>query len=113
MLQQKSILIDKGMMLSSFFPNSIFWDCDISNFNLDNWEDRSFIIQRVLKMSYLQDDLLVKLESIFPIEEIKYYAEGSAEIVGNERIDMLCKRYNMQPSQFPNYFQNLVDFMYA
>lgn len=99
--------------LSEIFPKQIFWDVDLDNFSLNNWEDRSFIIQRVLKMSFLQNDLLVKLENLFSIEEIKYYAKGSNEIMGNERIEKLCNRYNMKPSQFPHYFNNINNYMYA
>lgn len=99
--------------LSDIFPKHVFWDVELDNFSLKNWEDRSFIIQRVLKMSYLQDDLLVKLENLFPIEEIKYYAKGSKEIMGNERIEKLSSRYNLKPSDFPHYFKNINNFMYA
>lgn len=99
--------------LNKVFPKSFFWDVDLAKFSLDNWEDRSFIIQRVLNMADLKDGVLNQLENIFSIEEIKYYAEGSPEIIGNEIIEMLCNRYNMQPSQFPKYFQNLENLMFA
>lgn len=98
--------------LVEYFPKSFFWDVDLSKFSLENWEDRSFIIQRVLNMSDLEKGALEKLENLFSIEEIKYYAEGSPEIIGNEIIEMLCNRYHMQPSQFPKYFPNLEKYLY-
>jgi len=63
-----------------------------------------------LKMSYLQDDLLENLENLFSVDEIKFYANGSKEILGNERIEALCKRYNMQHNDFPNYIENIEDY---
>lgn len=106
----KDVKIDR---LSEMFSKSIFWDVELDKFSLDNSGDRKFIIQRILKMSFLQDDLLDKLESIFSMEEIKYYAADSMEVLGNERIEMLCKRYRMQPSQFPHYIENIKKFMHA
>ena len=97
--------------LSEIFPKYIFWDCDLNNFSLDDQEDRSFIIQRVLKMSFIEENLLEKIEDLFPTEEIKYYAAGSKEIFGNERIEMLCKRYNMKLKQFPQYIENINKLM--
>jgi uncharacterized protein DUF6922 len=99
--------------LENVFPKSFFWDVDLAKFSLENWEDRSFIIQRVLKMAYLKKGVLDSLEQLFSIDEIKYYAEGSSEIIGNERIEMLCHRYHMQPSQFPHYFENIKEYMHA
>lgn len=99
--------------LEGVFPKAFFWDVDLENFSLENWEDRSFIIQRVLNMSDLQDGVLDNLEKLFPVEEIKYYAKDSKEIMGNEIIEKLCVRYNMNPSLFPHYFENIKDFMHA
>ncbi|MBW6483111.1 MAG: hypothetical protein K0B10_08615 [Vicingaceae bacterium] len=100
--------------LSSIFPKYVFWDCDVDKLSLKNWQDRSFIIQRVLKMADVDFKVLVnKLELIFSIEEIKYYANESMEIIGNELIEKLCNRYKMKPSQFPYYKSNLKQSMYA
>jgi len=99
--------------LSDIFPKQVFWDVDLDNFSLDNWEDRSFIIQRVLKRSGHHGRLLNQLEQLFSIEEIKFYANDSMEIMGNELIENLCKRYHMQPSQFPYYINNLKKQVYA
>lgn len=100
--------------LSSIFPKYVFWDCDVDKLNLEVWQDRSFIIQRVLKMADSDFDMLIsKLESIFSVEEIKYYANESMEIMGNELIESLCKKYNMKPSQFPYYKPNIKQLMYA
>jgi len=93
--------------LSNIFPKYVFWDCDIDKLSLKNWGDRSFIIQRVLKMSGHNGRFLNELEKIFSIEEIKYYADESMEIMGNELIENLCNRYNMKHNQFPYYIPNL------
>lgn len=93
--------------LSAIFEKVIFHDCDVDKLNLENWEDRSFIIQRVLKRCMMMKSRLESLEKLFPIEEIKYYANDSREIMGNKLIEMICKRYDMQPSQFPHYFENI------
>ena len=94
--------------LSSIFPKYVFWDCDVDVLSLKVWQDRSFIIQRVLKMADSDFVILInKLESIFSVEEIKYYANESMEIMGNELIESLCKRYDMKPSQFPYYIAEL------
>ena len=89
------------------FHKAIFWDVDLKKFSLENSEDRSFIIQRVLKMSGHNGRFLNELEKIFSIEEIKYYADESMEIMGNELIENLCNRYNMKHNQFPYYIPNL------
>lgn len=109
---KNNIIIEKKK-LSDIFPKQVFWDVDLDKFSLENSEDKSFIIQRVLKMSYLQDNLLQNLESLFSVDEIKYYAKGSHEILGNERIEKICERYKMKPSNFPHYFKNIENFMYA
>lgn len=98
--------------LSSIFPKYVFWDCDVDMLNLKEWQDRSFIIQRVLKSSGIHGNFLKELESLFSIKEIKYYANGSKEIMGNEIIENLCKRYHMKPSQFPYYIADLKQWLY-
>jgi hypothetical protein len=113
MLQAAHIEYKKIRNPISVFPKSIFWDCDINKFNLDVWQDRSFIIQRVLKQSCLNDAYLVSLDELFSKEEIKYYAKGSHEIIGNSIIENICIRYDMKHNEFPHYFQNIENLMYA
>lgn len=98
--------------LSEIFEKVIFHDCDVDKLNLENWEDRSFIIQRVLKRCMMLESRLERLENLFPNEEIKYYVNDSREIMGNELIEMLCKRYGMQHSQFPHYIKNIEQHFY-
>lgn len=93
--------------LSGIFPKYVFWDCDVDKLSLKNWQDRSFIIQRVLKMSGCKGRFLSELEKIFSAEEIKYYAQDSMEIMGNELIENLCNHYNMQASHFPYYISDI------
>tara|TARA_R110002050_G_C8955405_1_gene513700 strand:+ start:5464 stop:6015 length:552 start_codon:yes stop_codon:yes gene_type:complete len=93
--------------LNEIFPKAFFWDCKHENLKFSHWEDRSFVIQRVLSSGGDDVKYLELLEKHFSVEEIKYYANNSNSIRGNENIDAICKRYDMQPSQFPNYILNV------
>jgi len=107
MIKNNSILKHQKGNISNVFPSVVFWDCNLNNLDMENWQDRSFVIQRVLKRSGSEGKYLDQLESYFSIEEIKYYANDSMEIMGNELIEMLCERYHMQHSQFPYYIENV------
>jgi len=36
---------------------------------------------------------------------IIYYAKNNREIRGNEKIEILANRYELEPKDFPNYLQ--------
>jgi hypothetical protein len=91
----------KNSNISSIFPKHLFWDVDMDNVFLD--EDADFIIGRVLSKSSKSEDLSL-LESIYEKGEIKFYAIQH-DIFGNERIEFLCKRYDLKPSSLRHYIQ--------
>lgn len=82
------------------FPKWMFWDVDISNLDPEN--DANFVIDRVLNW-YIDDvSFLEILEQIYTLDKIKYYAI-KMDVRGNERIEFLCKRYNLNTSDFRYY----------
>lgn len=91
----------KNSNISNIFPKHLFWDVDMNSIFLD--EDAAFIIGRTLSKCSNNDDLLL-LESIYEIGEIKFYAQKH-DIFGNERIEFLCKRYDLKKSNFRHYIQ--------
>ena len=97
--------------LSDHFAGFVlFWGCKDDNLDLFRTNDRYFLIIQTLKKVFPDGKTLDLLEQLFSIEEIKFYAEGCTEIRGNENIEMLCKRYDMQADQFPYYIENIENF---
>jgi len=89
--------------LSELFRKGMFWDVDMDK--LDVKRDYDFIIPRVLNRFMDQVEFLENLEKIYPKDMIIYYAKISSEIRGNEKIEILAKRYKLKPKDFPNYLQ--------
>lgn len=54
-----------------------------------------------------------RMNKLSSIEEIKFYANDNMEIMGNELIEYLCKRYDMQTSQFPYYINDVGKYSYT
>lgn len=93
------MLFKQKSNISNIFPKHFFWDVDMNNIFLD--EDSGFIIGRVLNR-YTNEKDLILLESIYELEEIKFYAQEQ-DIFGNELIDFLCQRYSLKQSNFRHY----------
>ncbi len=91
--------------LSDLFPDAIFWDVDGDELSVEG--DKDFIIQRVLSRHMNKLEYLENLELLYPHELIKYYALNSPDILGNENIDFVAKRYGLNPLQFKKYNPNL------
>jgi len=90
----------KNKSIEDVFPKVMFWDVDMNKIFLDN--DADFIIDRVLNW-YMDDvKILDLLDSIYPIDMIKYYAVNM-DVRGNETIEFICNRYNLKISQFKYY----------
>lgn len=89
--------------LSELFRKGMFWDVDMDK--LDVKRDYEFIIPRVLNRFMDQIEYLENLEKIYPKDMIIYYAKNSSEIRGNEKIEILANRYELDPKDFPNYLQ--------
>lgn len=85
------------------FPKWMFWDVDIDKIDID--KDVDFIIDRVL--NWFMDDVnyLETLDLIYPLDVIKHYAVNM-DVRGNEKIEFLCKRYNLKSSEFKYYLSN-------
>jgi len=94
-----------GPKLSDLFPVAIFWDVDANELSVE--EDKDFIVPRVLSRHMNKVEYLENLELLYPKELIKYYALNSPDILGNENIDFVAKRYGLNPLQFKKYIPNL------
>jgi len=83
--------------LSDFFPKVMFWDVDMDKLSIKYDDD--FIIIRVL--AYHMNDIkhLESLEKLYSIPKIKHYAI-SGSIFGNNVIEFVAKRYDLNPSDF-------------
>ncbi len=95
----------KNKELVDLFPKAIFWDVALEKLSIK--DDKDFIIQRVLSWHMDNEERLENLEKLYAIEDIKHYALKSNEIFGNEAIEFLAKRYNLEPSQFQKYILSL------
>lgn len=80
------------------FPKGMFWDVDMKKLSIDF--DKNFIIQRVLSRSKNKVAYLESLESFYPKKDIINLAINSPEIIGNEKIEFISKRYNIEPKKF-------------
>jgi hypothetical protein len=89
--------------LSSIFPKVMFWDVDMDTLSIVYDDD--FIIQRVLSRTVRDINDLHKLENLYSINKIKYYALNSNEIRGNELISFIAEHYDLNPIDFRNWLK--------
>lgn len=86
-----------------FFSEVYFWEYDLNNILLD--EDSNLIIERVLSQSPNLDIDLVQLESFYSINLIiNIIKKRNNQIFGNERIEIISKRYNLDLNNFKRYY---------
>ena len=85
--------------IEGIFPKVMFWDVDLNNIHIE--DDIDFIIDRVLNR-YIDIETLELLESIYLLDEIKYYAV-EMDVMGNETIEFLCDRYKLKTKEFKYY----------
>lgn len=85
--------------VADMFPAGLFWDVPMEKLSLKR--DKDFIIQRVLNRADV--NLFKSLEKLYSLDDIKFYALGSREIFGNERIEYIAARYGLNPRDFHKY----------
>lgn len=95
----------KSGHLKKVFRKSIFWDVDMDRLSVK--KDRKFIIERVLSRNMHDLQNLINLESLYSRDQIKEVALGSREIIGNDSIHFIAKRYRLNPKAFPKYISNM------
>lgn len=85
------------------FNKSYFWDCEPKEIKLRS--HIILIIERVLSQSLDLENDLIKLENLYSKSKIKKIAISSKQIFGNERIEKISNKYNLNPLSFVNYYQ--------
>ncbi|SIT18138.1 DUF6922 domain-containing protein [Belliella pelovolcani] len=88
------------IILSDYFPKAIFWDVNLDE--LDYKKDADFIIPRVLDWGDYKN-AWDKLKLLYPLKVIKYYCLNQAQIFGDENIEALAAKFNLNPEEFPRY----------
>ena len=86
-----------------YFKKSYFWDCELGDIRLKS--HLFLIIERVLSQSLELEKDLAQLEDIYPISKIKEIALSSTQIFGNERINFISKKYNLNSLNFINFYR--------
>lgn len=87
-----------------YFSGRVFW-WDVNPDKLDYRLDADFIISRVLARMFVKDGnrYFKKLERVYPMKAIKFFALQSVEIRGNERIEVIGKRYWLKKEKLKNW----------
>jgi hypothetical protein len=103
--QDHSEVNDGSPFVKGIFPKAMFWDVDVRLLSIEF--DGDFIIDRVLAWNMGQEDFFETLDSLYPIYLIKSVALNSRQIKGNENIESIAIRYNLDPLAFNKYIADL------
>lgn len=102
------VVSNKTHILTDLFPKAIFWDVNPDKLSIE--ENKSFIIQRVLAWNMGEENFMKNLEKLYPIEDIKSFAIESRQILGNDNIQFIADRYNLNVEDFPKWIKNIEDY---